>query len=178
MRSGSPAGRKELFQKNFEDLRPRHRFQFKTHVVKKGDTLCKNCQNLPCRSRASSPDQQTQENQPPLRGNEFADSCPHQPARLHPYSDEESLQRQEEKIVSFQYRSTSTICGCLKGAIFFLVNRLTIFEEAAGCESTVGTLSLMGGKIENECYRSGAETEHHAISCERIGGAWTMKQSS
>ncbi len=34
-----PCGKKELFQKNFEDLRPRHRFQFKTHVVKKGDTL-------------------------------------------------------------------------------------------------------------------------------------------
>ena len=34
-----PCGKKELFQKNLEDLRPRHRFQFKTHVVKKGDTL-------------------------------------------------------------------------------------------------------------------------------------------
>jgi membrane-bound lytic murein transglycosylase D len=34
-----PCGKKEFFQKNFEDLRPRHRFQFKTHVVKKGDTL-------------------------------------------------------------------------------------------------------------------------------------------
>ena len=34
-----PCGKKELFQKNFEDLRPHHRFQFKTHVVKKGDTL-------------------------------------------------------------------------------------------------------------------------------------------
>src|SRR5512139_2480225 len=36
-----PCGKKELFQKNLEDLRPRHRFQFKTHVVKKGDTLAK-----------------------------------------------------------------------------------------------------------------------------------------
>jgi membrane-bound lytic murein transglycosylase D len=36
-----PCGKKELFQKNLEDLRPRHRFQFKTHVVKKGDTLAR-----------------------------------------------------------------------------------------------------------------------------------------
>jgi membrane-bound lytic murein transglycosylase D len=34
-----PCGKKELFQRNLENLRPRHRFQFKTHVVKKGDTL-------------------------------------------------------------------------------------------------------------------------------------------
>jgi membrane-bound lytic murein transglycosylase D len=34
-----PCGKKELFQTNFEDLKPRHRFQFKTHVVKKGDTF-------------------------------------------------------------------------------------------------------------------------------------------
>ena len=34
-----PCGKKDLFQKNLEDLGPRHRFQFKTHVVKKGDTL-------------------------------------------------------------------------------------------------------------------------------------------
>jgi membrane-bound lytic murein transglycosylase D len=34
-----PFGKKELFLKNFEALRPARKFQFKTHVVKKGDTL-------------------------------------------------------------------------------------------------------------------------------------------
>jgi membrane-bound lytic murein transglycosylase D len=34
-----PCGRKELFLNNFEALRPLKKFQIKTHVVKKGDTL-------------------------------------------------------------------------------------------------------------------------------------------
>jgi membrane-bound lytic murein transglycosylase D len=34
-----PFGKKELFFKNFEALYPGERFQFKTHRVKKGDTL-------------------------------------------------------------------------------------------------------------------------------------------
>ena len=34
-----PFGRKELFLKNFEALQPIQRFQFKTHIVKKGDTF-------------------------------------------------------------------------------------------------------------------------------------------
>ena len=34
-----PCGKREAFLKNFEMLGPRLRFQFKTHVVKKGDTL-------------------------------------------------------------------------------------------------------------------------------------------
>jgi membrane-bound lytic murein transglycosylase D len=34
-----PCGRKEVFVRNFEALRPTQRFQFKTHVVKKGETL-------------------------------------------------------------------------------------------------------------------------------------------
>jgi len=34
-----PCGKREVFLRNFEALGPRHRFQFKTHVVKKGDTL-------------------------------------------------------------------------------------------------------------------------------------------
>jgi len=36
-----PFGKKELFSKNFEALYPGERFQFKTHMVKKGDTLSK-----------------------------------------------------------------------------------------------------------------------------------------
>jgi membrane-bound lytic murein transglycosylase D len=36
-----PFGKKELFLKNFEALYPGERFQFKTHMVKKGDTLSK-----------------------------------------------------------------------------------------------------------------------------------------
>jgi membrane-bound lytic murein transglycosylase D len=36
-----PFGKKELFSKNFENLYPGERFQFKTHRVKKGDTLSK-----------------------------------------------------------------------------------------------------------------------------------------
>ena len=34
-----PFGKKELFLKNFEALRPEQRFQFKTHIVRRGDTL-------------------------------------------------------------------------------------------------------------------------------------------
>jgi membrane-bound lytic murein transglycosylase D len=34
-----PLGRKELFLKNFEAISPQDRFQFKTHIVRKGDTL-------------------------------------------------------------------------------------------------------------------------------------------
>jgi membrane-bound lytic murein transglycosylase D len=34
-----PCGKKELFCTNFEQLRPTHRAQFKTHVVKQGETL-------------------------------------------------------------------------------------------------------------------------------------------
>jgi membrane-bound lytic murein transglycosylase D len=34
-----PVGRKELFLKNFEAISPQDRFQFKTHTVRKGDTL-------------------------------------------------------------------------------------------------------------------------------------------
>lgn len=34
-----PCGKKELFYTNFEELRPTHRVQFKTHVVKQGETL-------------------------------------------------------------------------------------------------------------------------------------------
>ena len=34
-----PAGKKELFLQNFESLSPQDRFQFKTHIVRKGDTL-------------------------------------------------------------------------------------------------------------------------------------------
>jgi len=34
-----PFGKKELFLKNFEALQPLEKFQFKTHVVKKGETL-------------------------------------------------------------------------------------------------------------------------------------------
>jgi membrane-bound lytic murein transglycosylase D len=34
-----PFGKKELFSRNFETLYPGERFQFKTHKVKKGDTL-------------------------------------------------------------------------------------------------------------------------------------------
>jgi membrane-bound lytic murein transglycosylase D len=34
-----PCGKREVFLRNFEALGPHHRFQFKTHVVKKGDTL-------------------------------------------------------------------------------------------------------------------------------------------
>ncbi len=34
-----PCGKREVFLRNFEALGPRQRFQFKTHVVKKGDTL-------------------------------------------------------------------------------------------------------------------------------------------
>jgi membrane-bound lytic murein transglycosylase D len=34
-----PWGKKELFLQNFEALQPVQKFQFKTHVVKKGDTL-------------------------------------------------------------------------------------------------------------------------------------------
>ncbi len=34
-----PFGTKELFAKNFETLHPGERFQFKTHIVKKGDTV-------------------------------------------------------------------------------------------------------------------------------------------
>ncbi len=36
-----PFGKKELFLKNFEALSPGEKFQFKTHVVKKGDTFSK-----------------------------------------------------------------------------------------------------------------------------------------
>jgi len=36
-----PFGKKELFSKNFETLYPGERFQFKTHLVKKGDTFSK-----------------------------------------------------------------------------------------------------------------------------------------
>jgi len=36
-----PFGKKELFLRNFETLSPGERFQFKTHQVKKGDTLSK-----------------------------------------------------------------------------------------------------------------------------------------
>jgi len=36
-----PFGKKELFLKNFEILSPGQKFQFKTHVVKKGETLSK-----------------------------------------------------------------------------------------------------------------------------------------
>jgi len=36
-----PFGKKELFLKNFETLSPDGRFQFKTHIVKKGDTFPK-----------------------------------------------------------------------------------------------------------------------------------------
>jgi membrane-bound lytic murein transglycosylase D len=36
-----PIGKKELFLKNFEILYPAEKFQFKTHMVKKGDTLSK-----------------------------------------------------------------------------------------------------------------------------------------
>jgi membrane-bound lytic murein transglycosylase D len=36
-----PFGKKEIFLKNFEALSPREKFQFKTHVVKKGDTFSK-----------------------------------------------------------------------------------------------------------------------------------------
>jgi membrane-bound lytic murein transglycosylase D len=36
-----PFGKKELFLKNFETLFPSERFRFKTHQVKKGDTLSK-----------------------------------------------------------------------------------------------------------------------------------------
>jgi membrane-bound lytic murein transglycosylase D len=36
-----PFGKKELFLKNFEILYPGEKFQFKTHMVKKGDTLSK-----------------------------------------------------------------------------------------------------------------------------------------
>jgi membrane-bound lytic murein transglycosylase D len=34
-----PLGRRELFLKNFEAISPQDRFQFKTHIVRKGDTL-------------------------------------------------------------------------------------------------------------------------------------------
>jgi membrane-bound lytic murein transglycosylase D len=34
-----PFGKKDLFQKNFEALQPLEKFQFKTHLVKKGETL-------------------------------------------------------------------------------------------------------------------------------------------
>ncbi len=34
-----PFGREELFLKNFESLQPEQRFRFKTHIVKRGDTL-------------------------------------------------------------------------------------------------------------------------------------------
>jgi len=34
-----PDGKKEIFLKNFEALQPAQKFQFKTHVVKKGDTF-------------------------------------------------------------------------------------------------------------------------------------------
>jgi membrane-bound lytic murein transglycosylase D len=34
-----PCGKREVFLRNFEALGPRQRFQFKTHVVNKGDTL-------------------------------------------------------------------------------------------------------------------------------------------
>jgi membrane-bound lytic murein transglycosylase D len=34
-----PCGKKELFYTNFEELRPTHKVQFKTHVVKQGETL-------------------------------------------------------------------------------------------------------------------------------------------
>jgi membrane-bound lytic murein transglycosylase D len=34
-----PFGRQALFLKNFEALQPEQRFQFKTHIVKRGDTL-------------------------------------------------------------------------------------------------------------------------------------------
>jgi membrane-bound lytic murein transglycosylase D len=34
-----PYGKKDLFQKNFEALQPLEKFQFKTHLVKKGETL-------------------------------------------------------------------------------------------------------------------------------------------
>jgi membrane-bound lytic murein transglycosylase D len=34
-----PFGKKDLFQKNFEALQPLEKFEFKTHLVKKGDTL-------------------------------------------------------------------------------------------------------------------------------------------
>jgi membrane-bound lytic murein transglycosylase D len=36
-----PFGKKEVFQKNFQTLEPGERFQFKTHLVKKGDTFSK-----------------------------------------------------------------------------------------------------------------------------------------
>jgi len=34
-----PYGKKDLFQKNFEALQPLEKFQFKTHLVRKGETL-------------------------------------------------------------------------------------------------------------------------------------------
>jgi membrane-bound lytic murein transglycosylase D len=34
-----PFGKKDLFQKNFETLQPLEKFQFKTHLVKNGETL-------------------------------------------------------------------------------------------------------------------------------------------
>jgi membrane-bound lytic murein transglycosylase D len=34
-----PCGRREVFVRNFEALQPLPRFQFKTHIVRKGDTL-------------------------------------------------------------------------------------------------------------------------------------------
>ena len=36
-----PCGRREVFVRNFEALQPLPRFQFKTHIVRKGDTLSK-----------------------------------------------------------------------------------------------------------------------------------------
>ena len=36
-----PCGKKELFLRNFETHQPAHRFQFKTHIVKKGETLAR-----------------------------------------------------------------------------------------------------------------------------------------
>ncbi len=36
-----PFGKKDLFQENFERLQPLEKFQFKTHLVKKGETLKK-----------------------------------------------------------------------------------------------------------------------------------------
>jgi len=39
MKSKIPFGKKDFFLKNFEVLQPDEKFQFKTHLVKTGETL-------------------------------------------------------------------------------------------------------------------------------------------
>ena len=65
-----PFGKKELFLKNFESLQPEEKIQFKTHIVKKGETLPTNRQALSGRCRAHFRNQSIGKDEPSSNRNE------------------------------------------------------------------------------------------------------------